>query len=457
MHVKVFHAFTMQEAIRSIKAELGPDAVILSTKDVRQRGPMAKWFGRPLIEVTAAVERTPPAAVSRQSDPKQAEVSRDHPPDPSIVPRSRFQATLDGLIHDAPAPTLTPPQQPAETAPPARSPRCAPARVPRLDRVKAELRGLHQHLVEAYPEDLIPTPATIPPAMTVLFRDLVGRGLALRTAVSFVQTLHARLGEGCADPARLRAAFRSLVKQELADAVAPVPDDRRRVSLFFGPSGVGKTTVIAKLAARHVTEHRRSVALLTLDSYRAAAVEQLRSYADAMDIPMEAALTRQDAAEALRRLSDVDVILIDSGGRACTESGYLQDVRWLTQLDMAVETHLVLSAATKEADQSRLLARCEETPVSRLLFTKLDETSSVGTVLTLVQKSRIPLSYFSIGPRVPHDVESASADRLADLLLDGGFRENRDLGDSLKRVASESLGVAMRDVEAVRIQGGAKE
>jgi flagellar biosynthesis protein FlhF len=441
MQIKVFHAFTMQEAIRSIKAELGPDAVILSTKDVRQRGAVGKWFGRPLIEVTAAAE---PRTVAAKAAEKAVAVG-DSSSEPAIAPASRFQETLNGLVHDAGASTLTPqPGRPSSAQQQIGSRRVS--RAPgRLDRLRSELQGLHRHLLESYPEDAIPTPKNVPRSMTTLFRDFLDRGLALRTAVSFVQSLHATLGDdSCGDRATLRTALRTLVKQELADALPAVGcGDRRRVSVFFGPSGVGKTTVIAKLAARYVTEQRRSVALLTLDAYRAAAVEQLRSYAAAMEIPMEAALTRQDAAEALHRLADAEVILIDSGGRTFAEAGYLHEVRWLTTLDLAVDTHLVLSATTREDDLLHAVRQCDEVPVSRLLFTKLDETGGAGSVLTIQKKSGIPLSYFSTGPRVPHDLEEASSNRLADLLLDGCIREERDRAEPLRRVAVESLAVGL--------------
>ncbi|HJT18947.1 MAG TPA: flagellar biosynthesis protein FlhF [Nitrospira sp.] len=441
MQIKVFHAFTMQEAIRSIKAELGPDAVILSTKDVRQRGAVAKWFGRPLIEVTAAAEpRTVPAK------PAEKElVVGDSLPGPSIVPPSRFQETLNGLVHDAGASSLT---QQSGRSPSSQQPGGSrrPSRASaRLDRLRSELQGLHRHLLESYPGDAIPTPKNVPRSMTTVFRDFIDRGLDLRTAVSFVQSLHATLGdECCGDRGTLRRALRALVRQELADALpAAGCRDGRKVSLFFGPSGVGKTTAIAKLASQYVMEQRRSVALMTLDAYRAAAVEQLRSYAAAMEIPMETALTRQDAAEALRRLADADVILIDSGGRTFSEASYLHEVRWLTTLDLAVDTHLVLSATTREEDLLRTVRRCDEVPVSRLLFTKLDETGGAGSLLAIQKKSGIPLSYFSTGPRVPHDLEEASSNRLADLLLDGCIREERDWAGPLRQVATESLAAGM--------------
>lgn len=443
MQVKVFHAFTMQEAIQSIKAELGPDAVILSTKDIRQRGSVAKWFGRPLIEVTAAIDRSaaspePAPAVKKSAPP----ASHDPSPDPSIVPASQFQQTLSGLVHDAPAPKLTPKRAAAAPAQLLKGLRQAPVREPRLTRIRAELRGLHQHLLEAYPEDAIAIPKNVPGPMTALYRDLVGRSLAVPTAVSFVQCLHDTLsGDERQDRTRVRAALQELMKREMAEGIPLLQsNDDKKVAVLFGPSGSGKTTAIAKLAAT-LTAQGRAVALLTMDTYRTAAMEHLRSYATALDLPMETALTRYEAAGALHRLSDADVILVDTGGRSVMDVGHLGDIRWLTTLDYVVETHLVLSASTREEDLLAMVRRCAEFSVGRLLFTKLDETTGVGSLLTVHKQTGIPFSYFGTGPCVPHDLEVAAPERLADLLLDGTVREEKGSSAYISKIVSESIGL----------------
>jgi len=441
MQVKVFHAFTMQEAIQAIKAELGPDAVILSTKDVRQRGAVAKWFGRPLIEVTAAIDdgAAQPRPVSDPPSAKRPHPAQEPAPNPALVPASRFQEALDGATHDALAPKLTGKRG---TAPPAQRFKelRRPTGSPRLARVRDELRGLHQHLLETYPEDTVVVPKNVPGPMTVWYRDFVARGLAAPTAVSFVQSLHDRLtAEELRDAARVRMALRELVKQQMQDGEPLLKsDEARRVAVFFGPSGAGKTTAVAKLAARF-TAQGRPVALITMDTCRASAVEQLRGYAAALDLPMEAAGTRDEAAQALRRYAGDHVVLIDTGGRSVQDREYLADVRWLTRVDHTVETHLVLSAATREEDLLSMASRCAEYGVSRLLATKLDETTGIGSLLTLHRHIRIPFSYFSTGPCVPHDMELASADRVADLLAGGQVEDGRMPVETLSKIVSESI------------------
>ncbi len=443
MQIKVFHAFTMQEAIQAIKAELGPDAVILSTKDIRQRGPVARWFGRPLIEVTAAIDRREPPteAPPPPSGKSIPQVRRDPSPDPAIVPVSRFQETLRGLTPDAPPPKLTPKRAAASPGELLKELRRAPIGAPRLARVRDELRGLHQHLLEAYPEDSVATPKNVPGSMTALYRDFVTRSLAVSTAVSFVQCLHDRLsGDARQDREAVRTAFRELVKREMAEGVPlAAAEDDKKVGVFFGPSGSGKTTVIAKLAAA-LLEQGRTVALLCMDVYRPSAVEQLRSYAEALELPFATAGSRQAAAGRLRRFSDADTVLVDTGGRNIMDAGYLSDIRWLTTLDHVVETHLVLSATTREEDLSATVRRCAEYSVRRLLFTKLDESTGIGSLLNVHKQSRIPFSYFSTGPRVPHDLEVAGPERLADLLFEGTIREERTTETRIAKVVGESMG-----------------
>ncbi len=451
MHVKVFRAYTMREAIEAIKTELGPEAVILSTKDTRPSGPLTRWFGRPLVEVTAAVERTdPPKSLPAPStDALEPRFLQGLQPDPAVMPRSRFNETLQRVTGDVSASTLTPSVKPAPPQAPSAAAR-TPQSKPPLTRVKSELRSLHQQIVEAYPEDTIVTPKTVPLSMTMLYRDMVARGLAVKSAVSFVQEIHERLAEGeRLDHDKLRSELRRLMKREIAEAIPLLTaDDARKTALFFGPSGVGKTTAIAKLAAHYVTEQRRSVGLITLDTYRMAAVEHVKSYAEALEIPFEAALTVEEVAASLRRWADLDLVLIDTGGRNLSDAGFLNDVRRLTRLDQFVETYLVLSATTREDNLLALARRCEDCPVNRLLFTKLDEATGIGSLLTLHRHTGVPLSYFSTGARVPHDLEPAGTDRLADLLLDGRFQEPAVAADQRGRVVSESLEFEQDNVSA---------
>ncbi len=444
MQVKIFHAFTMQEAIRAIEAELGPDAVILSTKEIPKQKALTRWFGRPLIEVTAAIDRHPSSKETPVvgPTPKSATVRQKGKPE--------FHETLLGAMHGAAS--IKPPHTNVENPSP-RSEIGRPlscATVPQLVRIRTELRALHQHLVKAYPGDTIAVPKSVPDRVASLYRDLVGRGASSLTATSIVQEIHARLpGALLFESSRLREVLYGILAQRISTSRPLLtPGEPKKTALFLGPSGAGKTTAIVKLAAHYRMEQHRSVAIITLDTYRLAVVEQLRLYATTLGIPLDVALTRREVVQCLKRRRDTELFLIDTGGRNQTESLHLEDLRGLTALDQPVETHLVLAANTREQDLLTAVHRFAGIPVDRLLFTKLDETLGVGSLLTVQEQTGIPLSYFSTGPRVPVDFEPAGAERLAGLLLGEtlqgqGFSSERISEDIAHTGRFESAGAAM--------------
>jgi flagellar biosynthesis protein FlhF len=190
--------------------------------------------------------------------------------------------------------------------------------------------------------------------------------------------------------------------------------------MFIGPSGAGKTTAIVKLAAHYRLQENRSVALITLDTCRMAAVEQLRTYAHVLGVPFETAQTTAEVVEGIRRHRQASLILIDTPGLGPHETAQLMNLAGIKDSYGSIETHLVLSATTRMQDLRRTVARYTACAPSRLLFTKLDETEEYGNLFELAYQTALPLSYWSNGQRVPEDFEPAESARLADLLLDRG-------------------------------------
>jgi flagellar biosynthesis protein FlhF len=193
-----------------------------------------------------------------------------------------------------------------------------------------------------------------------------------------------------------------------------------KVAMFVGPSGVGKTTAIVKLVAHYRLQENRSVALITLDTCRLAAIEHLRIYAKVLGVPLETAQTTTEVLEGIRRHRQANLIMIDTPGFGPHEAAQLMNLGGLKDSYGSIETHLVLSASTRMQDLRRTMARYEACHPSRLLFTKLDETEEYGNLLELAYQTSLPLSYWSNGQRVPEDIELADSARLADLLLDRG-------------------------------------
>jgi flagellar biosynthesis protein FlhF len=184
---------------------------------------------------------------------------------------------------------------------------------------------------------------------------------------------------------------------------------------------VGKTTTIAKLAAHFSLVEKRRVGLLTMDTYRIAAVEQLKTYSQIIDIPVQVAYNQSDVVPALRTFENCDLVLIDTAGRS--QKNVMQVSELKTLIDMAdCETHLVLSASTKERDLCDQVERFLGVGVDRLLFTKLDETTSYGTIYSLAAKYDLPVSYITTGQKVPEDIEVADGTKLAAIVMNSAPR-----------------------------------
>jgi flagellar biosynthesis protein FlhF len=194
------------------------------------------------------------------------------------------------------------------------------------------------------------------------------------------------------------------------------PGTRRLVALV-GPTGVGKTTTIAKLAANYRLKEKHNVGLITVDTYRIAAVEQLRTYADIIDLPMQVVSTPREMREAVRRLESLDLILMDTAGRSPRDEIKIQELKSFLTEAAADEVHLVLSSVAGARTLEQTTERFASVGTTALILTKLDEATGLGNLLPLLRTSQLPLSYLTNGQNVPDDIETADTGRLARLVL----------------------------------------
>jgi len=206
-----------------------------------------------------------------------------------------------------------------------------------------------------------------------------------------------------------------------------LPKGSKRIMMFVGPTGVGKTTTIAKLAARYsyIQEKRAKVGIITLDTYRIGAVEQLFQYAKMMRLPIEDVVEPNDFNQALSSLSHCDVILIDTVGSSQYDKEKLLKLNtFLQKSDLQIDVNLVLSAGSKLEDLKEIYHNFSFLTIDTLIFTKFDETKVFGTIFSLIYDIDKPVSYFSIGQEVPDDIVPASSDFLVECILDG-FEKKR--------------------------------
>jgi flagellar biosynthesis protein FlhF len=375
---RTYRAGTMREALAQVRRDLGGGAVILGTREVRRR----RLFGlgsRELIEVTATDGRAAPVSVSMPMA-----MSASMPP-------------------AAPAPATSDP------APPALSARVGEP-LGRLHAVVEALsrQGRVDHLLFDLPGELVPTYAQLLEADVpeVLARRLV------RHVADLLEP------DEVHRPGRVREALRDAVEAcvPVAPPIAAVPGTRRVVALV-GPTGVGKTTTVAKLAANFKLAHGLRPGLVTVDTYRIAAVEQLRTYAEIIDLPLAVANAPGEIRGAIDRLGDVDIVLIDTAGRSPRDEVKIRELADFLAEARPDEVHLVLSAAAGERGLRAAVERFSVVRADRLILTKLDEADGLGGVLAVLGQAGRPVSYLTTGQAVPDDIEPADRARLARLIL----------------------------------------
>jgi len=405
----------MQDAMRAIKEELGPDAIILSSKEVCEGGRLLRVFNRPVLEIMAAAEQEVQEPIktkeSRQVGNRPTAPVASQPPSP--VALQTFQQTLQTILQ---------PNQDKGT--PSRNQPVHPSRPTRVQRRRqrqhhvrvavAELTRLLQDLSR----DTIHTAGhPVSSLLVAMRRPLLARGLQSSTVEFLVNEVHTTLlPEEASDEESVRCALHRAIAERIPTSGPLLADQRHpTISLFLGPSGAGKTSAVAKLAAYYRSEQRKSVALITFDTFRDTSVEQLRRYAKLVGVPFACALSARQVSEGLRRQTRCDAVMIDMPGIGPDDLTLAKELVRLLPED-TVTTHVVLPAFTGVQEARRITARFGNLPRPRLLFTKLDETESLGMIFEVLQQVGIPLSYWSVGRRVPGDLEVASSERLATLL-----------------------------------------
>ena len=400
MKARTFHVASMHEAIRSIKDTLGPDAVILSTKRVRSWDNGFGLLGGSMLEVMAAIEddaAVPESAPILGEDERSAAAVAQAPAVPAE--ESRFQKTLQGAIE----------KREDQPRPASRQASFVPQELSRTAKSSPVTKDGQGTTFQSFQR---------------VYEDLLAQGVEHATAEACLRELRETLVE---QGTSQRNSSLQLLRTVLLDRVStagPLLSNagEQKIAMFVGPSGVGKTSTIAKLATHYGIVEQRSVALITMDTYRPAAVEHLRLYAEVLGIELAVASSCEDARAAIAQAREAELILIDTAGFNPYEPIAAQRWRGLLNGALPMEVHLVLAAGTRVPDIVVSTSQCVDVPSLRLLFTKLDETTGYGGIFEATHRTGIPLSYWGTGQRVPDDLVQAQVNRLGDLLLGGQVR-----------------------------------
>jgi len=443
MLVKTFQSESMTEALRMVKAELGSDAMILSTKKDKTGG-IFGFFSKPVYRVTAAIDPghkavpAPPAAVPAvyREQPERQRTAKEDLENSMLAPLARELRELREKVESLSRREEQRKEELKEEAAqqpvspePGLNVKAIPARD--LEEIKKMLlNSLSKGQEGAVRPVQWPTAqdstageaassgGSLHPDRSLLASELDRSGVSselVRTILDTVETVPAE-GDAQSPRNRLGEAFGRLIR--FAGTLKMRKNSPRIVALV-GPTGVGKTTTTAKLAAMYALNRGNKVALITMDIFRVGAVEQLKTYSRIMGIPLEVASTPKELEKAVEKHSDCDLIVIDTAGRSHKDKEKLDEMKSFLGDKIPIEVYLCLSATTKDRELKEILNRFSIFQIGKVVFTKIDESESLGNIVNLLMEDNLQIAYFTTGQRVPEDIEVASSAKLAEMILRG--------------------------------------
>lgn len=440
MLVKTFQAPTMAEALRLVKAELGPDAMILATKKESQGGILG-FFSKQVVKVTAAIDpqrpAPQPAPLPYRERPEREKTAKEEFESSMLAPLARELRELRERVEQLSKKDEELKRHQVEAASQEGEDRARPVdlaginlnNIPRHD--LEEIKKLLLNTLTRSQEDAVravqwPVDEQQPAEADVekkaaetgspLELELERQGIAsdaMEKILATIETLPEEQSEQTVT-GRLGAAFNRLIS---FTGVLRLRKNAPRIIALVGPTGVGKTTTTAKLAAMYALNRGSKVALITMDIFRVGAVEQLKTYTRIMGIPLEVASTPKELERAVERHSDCDLILIDTAGRSHKDTEKLEEMKGFLESSIQADVYLCLSATTKDRELEEILKRFSAFSISKVVFTKLDECESFGCIVNLLLKANLQIAYFTTGQRVPEDIEVATSEKLAELIL----------------------------------------
>lgn len=409
MIVKKYTGSSETEAVMKAKEDLGSNAVVLNVRSMKQRG-FAKLFKKDFIEITAALEERDfeqnvnskrPTFTQARDEAVQKQSSRidlraDDTGGIPEVPKHQAETIehkLDSL-HDMLRNQIVKEEEPLREA------------------------------KEKAPENPVRENTANFKSLKLIYNKLIENEVDEKYANAIINDIESSLKKESNLDSILASVYQKIILK-LGEPEGIENNGRRKVVFFVGPTGVGKTTTIAKLASDVKLRQNSKVAMITADTYRIAAVEQLNTYASILDVPVSVIYSPGEIAEALEDLSDYEIIFIDTAGRSHKNEEQRKELLEMIENvrnsfeDAEVLVFLVLSVTTKYRDIISICDAYKDLKGYRLLFTKIDETNSLGNILNIKLYTQEPLSYMTYGQNVPDDIERADVQKLAKSLLGG--------------------------------------
>ncbi|SEH73189.1 flagellar biosynthesis protein FlhF [Halobacillus karajensis] len=364
MRVKKFQAETLPDAMRKVRSELGTDAVILNSK-VRKTGGFLGLFKKNMTEVIAAID--PADEDENNGARKKAEKQRTSP---------LTNQNDDEIMKEL-----------------------------------KELRSLIQEREQKYPG-----------MYQEAFEFLISQEISQEYAHTVIEKL-LQHEKAISDYEELEQRISVQLSEQMKAGNFGDPVFDKKFIHLFGPTGVGKTTTLAKLAAEAVLNYQWKVGFITTDTYRMAAIDQLKTYANILDVPLEVAYSLEDYKKAKARYSDFDLVLVDTPGRNFRDASFVKELQQMVHFDQESDNFLVLALTSKYSDMKDIYAQFAEIPIHQLIFTKADETSSIGSAVNMTIQHQLGVAFMTDGQNVPDDIRTVSAMELAGRSVEGFAHE----------------------------------
>ncbi|MEF2095498.1 flagellar biosynthesis protein FlhF [Bacillus sp. CFBP9009] len=382
MKVKKYLAPSMNEAMKRIRAELGSDAVILSSKAVYNGGFLG-LFKKRNIEVIAAIDPVsqPIQAVTKQKSkklPSKLEMA-SHAPEPNEGNRESADLLkeIEGLKDMIKSLQIYSTDK----------------------KYPGKLEKIHEYLTEQ--------------EVDISLRSQIMDELLEKWFVFKQQSTDEEVQVWLEE-----AMLGILEKVENGK-----PGLQKKYINIVGPTGVGKTTTLAKVAAETMLKHDKKVAFITTDTYRIAAIDQLKTYAKILNVPIEVAYNLEDFKRAAERFSHYDFVFIDTAGRNFRNPQYVKDLNEIIHFTDEMETYLVLSLTSKQKDMEDIYRQFTAIPIKQVIFTKADETSTFGQIFNFIHTHKLGAAYITDGQNVPDDIEIATSSQLLKMAIEASKYE----------------------------------
>lgn len=423
MIIKKFQANSETEAIMMAKDDLGKDAIVMNIKTMKPKG-LFKIFRKTKVEVTAAVDEVRTAEQKQESKAtSQINAQIDEKLHPEMKQESEsakeskeIEEKLNNLamLIEQQMESQKKERQSAEgkTADSEEKTedkeKAASEKKETADKEKeeeAEKNSLKNKSIDLIIEQLTNNEVTLTYAKQIM--DEITHSGNIRTLDEMLSCVYQKI---------------ILKLGEMKPISFEKGDKKPKVIFFVGPTGVGKTTTIAKLSSKLLLEEKKKIAILTSDTYRIAAVEQIKTYANILSIPVEVVYEAGDLKEILPKYKEYDYLLMDTAGRSHKNKQQADDLKKIFDAfaGYSILTYLVLSATTKYNDLKKITSLYADITDYNLIFTKLDETDAIGNILNIKLDTDRPLSYVSYGQNVPDDIEVMNPQIIAKQVLGGG-------------------------------------